>query len=685
MIDYIHREQFYTKKIDLVITGDGVSLTNDDIYEESMELHESISMEENLAFGSCNASEFKITIANNVSSLIGKRINVNEIIDGDTLNPFELGTYTVVSDVPTVERDHREITAYDDLYIILNAEVSAWYESLTFPMTLKSFRDAFFNYLGITQDPTVLINDNITIEKTITPTTLYGSDVITRICEINACFGRIGRNGHFQYITLSGTVTDVSGKAIELKHEDYQTELIDKVQIRQNPEDIGGIAGTGTNALIIEDNFLMYGKSANELNNIATTVLNAVSAIRYNPIEIEIIGTPCMETGDAIEFSDGSNTITSYVLERTLRGIQTLYDSIYAEGQPIRSEVTSLNTEISQALGRVNALVRTVEETSSQVIDLEAEVQSLVTQTASQISAKVDKVGGQSSSFGWNLGATSFKLISNYDTVFEAKSTGVTITGNITATSGYIGTRTSGFTINSSSFYNGTNSMSSTSDGVYIGTDGINLAGKFKVDKYGAMTSKSGNIAGFTISSSAIYKDTNSMSSSALGVYIGTDGINVAGKFKVTYLGEITLSGVAEFGYGSSLYTKITKNEISLNYAKITGTTMGINYSSTQYSRLTQTGLEFGTSTSDGYINVSSTHKAYFTSSKTTFFGELELRGQPSGGGSSYSKIMIGASAYAVLSFFGATGAKKQTVSGSTDSTKLSNLITALKSYGLIG
>ena len=56
MIDYIHREQFYTKKIDIIITGDGVSLTNDDIYEESMELHESISMEENLAFGSCNAS-----------------------------------------------------------------------------------------------------------------------------------------------------------------------------------------------------------------------------------------------------------------------------------------------------------------------------------------------------------------------------------------------------------------------------------------------------------------------------------------------------------------------------------------------------------------------------------------------------------------------------------------------------
>ena len=670
MIDYIHREQFYTKKIDLVITGDGVSLTNDDIYEESMELHESISMEENLAFGSCNASEFKITIANNVSSLIGKRINVNEIIDGDTLNPFELGTYTVVSDVPTVERDHREITAYDDLYLILNAEVSAWYESLTFPMTLKNFRDAFFNHLGITQDSTTLINDNITIEKTITPTTLYGSDVITRICEINACFGRIGRNGHFQYITLSGTATDVSGKAIELKHEDYQTELIDKVQIRQNPEDIGGISGTGTNALIIEDNFLMYGKSANELDNIATTVLNAVSAIQYTPIEIEIIGTPCMETGDAIEFSDGSNTITSYVLERTIRGIQTLYDSIYADGQPIRSEVTSLNTEITQALGRVNALVRTVEETSSQVIDLEAEVQSLVTQTASQISAKVDKIGGNPSSFGWNLGATSFTLTSGSSTVFEATSSGVTITGNITATSGYIGTRTSGFVINSSSFYNGTNSMSSTSDGVYIGTDGINLAGKFKVDKYGAMTAKSGNIGGFTITNSAIYSGTNSMNSLASGVYIGTDGINVAGKFKVTYLGNVTISGFSQLTFGSNV--KIDDQEIRNYESKMKYDRIGV-YSatsgSTYYTEVMPKGIIFGSNSSAGFIAVSSTNKAHFSSSAIDLYGNVHICNRTTD----------------TLAFFGTSGATKRTVTGSSDTAKLSSLISALKAYNLIG
>lgn len=669
MIDYIHSAQFFTKKKDIVITGDGVLLTNDDIYAESMELHESISMEENLAFGSCNASEFKITIANNVSSLIGKQINVRIILDGDTLNPFELGTYTVVSDMPTAERDRREITAYDDLYFILNTEVSEWYIGLTFPMTLKSFRDSFFNYLGITQASTTLINDNITIEETITPSTLYGSDVITRICEINACFGRIGRAGRFQYITLGGTATDVSNKAIELRHEDYQTKLIDKVQIRQNPEDVGGISGTGTNALIIENNFLMYGKTANELNTISTTILNAVNSIRYTPIEIEIVGTPCMETGDKISFADGSNTITSYVLERTLRGIQTLFDSINADGQQIRSEVTTLNTEIEQALGRVNALVRTVEETTSQVSNLEDEVQSLVTQTASQISAKVDKVGGNASSFGWNLGATSFTLTSGNNTVFEAKSTGVKITGNITATSGYIGSSSQGFTINSSSFYNGTNSMSSTSDGVYIGTDGINLAGKFKVDKYGAMAATSGSIGGFTITSSSIYNGANSMSSYSNGVYIGTDGINVAGKFKVTYLGVITLNGLSEIDFGTG-FVKIEKTLITNMFSKIKSDAIG-SYSATSsyYTEITSAGLVFGNNSSGGFIKVGSTNKAQFTNNAIGLFGNVHICNRTTD----------------TLAFFGTSGSSKRTVSGSTDSAKLSSLITALKAYNLIG
>lgn len=48
-------------------------------------------------------------------------------------------------------------------------------------------------------------------------------------------------------------------------------------------------------------------------------------------------------------------------------------------------------------------------------------------------------------------------------------------TGKITATSGYIGQPSQGWTISSSAIYNGKSSYSGTAQGIYIGTDGISL------------------------------------------------------------------------------------------------------------------------------------------------------------------------------------------------------------------
>ena len=62
-----------------------------------------------------------------------------------------------------------------------------------------------------------------------------------------------------------------------------------------------------------------------------------------------------------------------------------------------------------------------------------------------------------------------------------------------------------GFTIGQSALYNGLSTLSGTSDGVYIGTNGIALGGgNFKVTSAGALTAKNGQIGGFTIGQSAL-------------------------------------------------------------------------------------------------------------------------------------------------------------------------------------
>ncbi|MBR6710798.1 MAG: hypothetical protein IKI81_04635 [Selenomonadaceae bacterium] len=59
--------------------------------------------------------------------------------------------------------------------------------------------------------------------------------------------------------------------------------------------------------------------------------------------------------------------------------------------------------------------------------------------TATQISAKVSKTGGDPSSFGWVLTDHDWTLTSNNSTVLKATSAGLEVSGHITATSGTIG------------------------------------------------------------------------------------------------------------------------------------------------------------------------------------------------------------------------------------------------------
>ena len=72
------------------------------------------------------------------------------------------------------------------------------------------------------------------------------------------------------------------------------------------------------------------------------------------------------------------------------------------------------------------------------------------------------------------------------------------IRGQVTATSGYIGTSAAGFSINSSYFGNGKSSISDANAGVYVGTDGISLGPNsvFKVIQNGSLYATSATITG---------------------------------------------------------------------------------------------------------------------------------------------------------------------------------------------
>ena len=273
-----------------IVSSGGITIKNANIVSEEMSLEKSLCSENNLRYGRCEAACFKVRIADLNHDFTGEWLTVTQDVVTDsegylltqngqyllTEDGFKIklkneqideasatyGRFRVHSDKPSNDRRWRDLTCYDIMYDILNADVISWYNGLTFPMTLKNLRDSFFTYLGITQETTTLINDSFVTPGGFSVSgSLSGKTVIESICELNGVFGQITGDGKFQYVSLSSPPTltldyyaDGTGS-----YEDYVTETVTGINAKGTTDDVGTIVGTNTNLYIINGNPLIYG------------------------------------------------------------------------------------------------------------------------------------------------------------------------------------------------------------------------------------------------------------------------------------------------------------------------------------------------------------------------------------------------------------------------------------------
>lgn len=221
-----------------------------------------------------------------------------------------------------------------------------------------------------------------------------------------------------------------------------------------------------------------------------------------------------------------------------------------------------------------------------------------------QIKAEVEKrvirdKSETKTTFGWLLNDTSHTWYSGNQEVMKVDSSGLTVKGNITATTGYIGNGTSGFTIGSTSIYNGVTRIGDTShNGIYLGTDGIVLGkGVFKVTNTGDVTASSGTIGGFTLSGSSMYTNgQSSYSGTGNGIYIGSSGLRLGSKFKVDTAGNVTMNN-------------LTANDLVANNAVLKGTLKIYNNSGTSYDTIGSGDLYTGAyQSANNYTNWNGTY-----------------------------------------------------------------------------
>ena len=401
-----------SKQFEITVEGKGIVIDNTMLHSEEFSLTESICSEDQLVFGSCEASCVKFRVSGVAAPLKDEWITVSVTLIGadDSEEIYPVGRYRVYTDVPTADKTWRDITAYDALYDVINGDAASWYNGLTFPMTLKTFRDSFFAYFGIEQEETALINDAMTVEETISSTELSGKEVLAAICGINGAFGHINRAGKFEYVFLTspggGASSDqapepdvvvAAGTYLSCSYEDFTCEKISKLQIRQEENDIGVIVGDDTGReYVTEDNFLLYGKSTQELRPIAENMLNVISQAKYRPFEASVKGNLLMNAGDTIRIHTKDGEIDSYLLERSLSGIQALKDTISAKGTKEREQkVNGVQSKINQLRGKTNVLSRTIEETRSEISEkytTKTDFQQQITELTSKISQESDNI-----------------------------------------------------------------------------------------------------------------------------------------------------------------------------------------------------------------------------------------------------------------------------------------------------
>ena len=344
------------------------------------------------------------------------------------------------------------------MYDIINEDVKAWYDGLTFPMTLKAFRDSFFAYLGIEQEETSLVNDFMTVNKTLVASssddsavtaeaTISGKTIIEAICEINGAFGNMNRAGKFEYVILPSITSalypaddlyprddlfpsdanteSMTGHYITFDYEDFQSQAITQLEIRADDNTAGTIVGNPGNTYVISGNFLVSDKTGAELEQIANNLLPIMAQAAYTPIKsCTTVGNPCLELGDPIRFNTSREIVETYILQRTLTGVQSKRDSIVAQGTETHTVKTnSIRETLESVQRRTSKLERNADHLLSQYEDLEEQTSSKFEQTASGFEMSV--TGGEKT-----VGIVIKLLNSEGDVISESsENANITITG----------------------------------------------------------------------------------------------------------------------------------------------------------------------------------------------------------------------------------------------------------------
>ena len=185
----------------------------------------------------------------------------------------------------------------------------------------------------------------------------------------------------------------MTGHYITFDYEDFQSKAITQLEIKTSNDNAGAIVGTAGNNYSITGNFLVSDKTGAELEQIANNLLPIMAQAAYTPIKsCTCVGNPCLTLGEPIRFNTTREIVETYLLQRTLTGVQSKRDSISAQGTQTHSaKVNSIRETLESVERRTGKLERNADHLQSTYEDLEEQTNTKFEQTAKSILAEVDR------------------------------------------------------------------------------------------------------------------------------------------------------------------------------------------------------------------------------------------------------------------------------------------------------
>lgn len=390
----------YNISID-VSNGLVVELDAENIIQESVSIKQSINEQSKLAFGGCISSYFSVSVAGaNDYAIDGKKMTVTaniEDADENTVYSYSVGEFYIDSSPLSSNKLYRNITAYDCLYTKGNKNASDYYEGLftnSESVNLGTFITGLLTYAGIPTN-NLNISTNILIYHGVS---MQGSEVtvntlLRMALELLGKYGYIDSDGYFNVIDISSNVSHAIDDYISFDKSEKPYDGVTGVRIQLSSTDEGTLVGQTGNVYDVTSNYLTYGMSSQEITAIGQSLRTTLQSYLFTPCIVETYNTLYLELGDVVSVTDEEGvTFYSPILSREINGIVVSKDKLSSNVEyDYNTETYSETNEVKALKGKTLELVKTVDEVSSRMTNIESNTSSAIVQTANTITMNVKR------------------------------------------------------------------------------------------------------------------------------------------------------------------------------------------------------------------------------------------------------------------------------------------------------